>query len=82
MRAGSNNRLEIEIHFQYHRPVMTSVATPEPVPDGPPERAVPRAMTRCECTGVAFADIVRQVHVEGRLRDSQTDELTDYSRIP
>jgi len=26
----------------------------------------PRAMTRCECAGESFAEIARQVHVEGR----------------
>lgn len=25
-----------------------------------------RAKTRCECSGAAFAEIARQVHVEGR----------------
>ncbi|KAA0253766.1 (2Fe-2S)-binding protein [Acidobacteria bacterium ACD] len=30
-----------------------------------PFRPVPRAMTRCECTGVTFAEIARQVEAEG-----------------
>jgi bacterioferritin-associated ferredoxin len=41
---------------------LTSASTLESLPD----RGVPRAMTRCECTGVAFAEIVRQVYVEQR----------------
>jgi NAD(P)H-nitrite reductase large subunit len=33
---------------------------------GPLPTAVPRPMTRCECADVAFAEVARQVFVEGR----------------
>ena len=45
---------------------MAAVLNPAPALEGPLRPAVPRAMTRCECTGVAFAEIVRQVYVEQR----------------
>ena len=45
---------------------MAALLSPAPVLDGALKPAVPRAMTRCECTGVAFAEIVRQVYVEQR----------------
>ena len=41
---------------------LTSASALESLPD----RGVPRAMTRCECTGVSFTEIVRQVYVEQR----------------
>lgn len=47
-------------------------AFPEPGAEAPPSRrarlvpCAPRAMTRCECAGASFAEIARQVHVEGR----------------
>ena len=46
-------------------------AFPEPQPEAPPSPArlvpcAPRLMTRCECAGASFAEIARQVHVEGR----------------
>ena len=44
---------------------MAALLNPAPILDGF-RPAVSRAMTRCECTGVAFAEIVRQVYVEGR----------------
>jgi len=45
---------------------MAAALNPAPVLEAPLRPAVPRAMTRCECTGVAFAEIVRQVYVDGR----------------
>jgi len=45
---------------------MSAVLNPAPALEGHPTPPTPRAMTRCECTGVAFAEIVREVHVEGR----------------
>lgn len=45
---------------------MAAALTPAPHQDCIPERGVPRAMTRCECAGVAFADVVKQVYVEER----------------
>ena len=41
---------------------VTSASTVETLP----QCGVPRAMTRCECSGITFTEIVRQVHVEGR----------------
>ena len=45
---------------------MAAAGTSVPVPQFVLRPAVPRAMTRCECTGIAFAEIERQVSVEGR----------------
>jgi NAD(P)H-nitrite reductase large subunit len=48
---------------------MAAALTSAPELQGPSRPAVPRAMIRCECAGVAFGEIVRQVHVEGRPLD-------------
>jgi NAD(P)H-nitrite reductase large subunit len=40
-----------------------------PAPDSPLPLVQPRPMTRCECAGVAFAEIARQILVEGRPLD-------------
>jgi bacterioferritin-associated ferredoxin len=42
-----------------------TIPVPEAAEGCCPPRAG-RAMTRCECSGAAFADIVRQVEVESR----------------
>jgi len=45
---------------------------PQPETGAPPSRrtllvpCAPRAMTRCECAGESFAEIARQVQVQGR----------------
>jgi bacterioferritin-associated ferredoxin len=43
--------------------VMAAVLNPAPALEALP---TPRAMTRCECAGVSFTEIVRQVYVERR----------------
>ena len=45
---------------------MAAVLSHAPSSEGAPTAAVPRAMTRCECSGVTFTEIVRQVWVERR----------------
>jgi bacterioferritin-associated ferredoxin len=40
-------------------------ALPEPA-DSCPHVPIGRPMTRCECSGVAFTEVARQVFVEGR----------------
>ena len=50
----------------------------EPIPGGPGTvsagaalpRAVPRSMTRCECAGVPFQEVVREVAAGRRLEDT------------
>jgi len=46
--------------------VMAAVLNPAPSLEAPPGPPTPRAMTRCECAGVSFTEIVRQVYVERR----------------
>ena len=40
--------------------------TAEPLGEGAFPRAVPRAMTRCECAGVTFQDVARDMTATGR----------------
>jgi bacterioferritin-associated ferredoxin len=45
---------------------MAAVLNLAPALEGHPTPPTPLAMTRCECAGVSFAEIVRQVYVERR----------------
>ena len=51
--------------------------TAEPLADGLAApafafpRAVPRAMTRCECAGVSFQEVAREVASSGSLEDAR-----------
>jgi bacterioferritin-associated ferredoxin len=40
-----------------------------PAPDSPLPLVRPRPMTRCECSGVAFDEVARQLFAEGRPLD-------------
>ena len=54
---------------------MACLVHPEPVSAAPAARAavldrpVPRAMTRCECAGIGFQEIARQVAASGASLD-------------
>jgi bacterioferritin-associated ferredoxin len=58
--------LKLKFTFNIILLVMAAALTTACALETLPDRGVPRAMTRCECTGVAFAEIVRQVYVEQR----------------
>ena len=56
-------------------------ARPDPVrKSAPPFAAVPRAMTRCECTGVAFSEIARLVE-EQRMGLEAVQERTGCGQL-
>ena len=58
--------LKMKFMFIIMGSVMAAALTSASALESLPDRGVPRAMTRCECSGVAFTEIVRQVYVEQR----------------
>jgi bacterioferritin-associated ferredoxin len=76
--GGEPAGLEIEIQFHYPSGVMACALHPplDPAAERAPSargaagsgfaRAVPRAMTRCECAGVSFQEVAREMAATGR----------------